>query len=84
MKYCSIDVYWYTVSQLTLNIYIDILTTHAIIKLNESIIYNEFNVLFYKNQIKKWLDCAHVCFLKKKSNKMSRLLIKIKKLWHFF
>ena len=52
MKYCSIGMYWYTISQLTLNIYIDILTTHAIIKLNESIIYNEFNVLFYKNQIK--------------------------------
>ena len=47
-------------SQLTLYIYIYILThthtTHTIIKLNESIIYNEFNILFYKNQI-KWLDC---------------------------
>ena len=59
--------------------------THIIIKLNESIIYNEFNVLFYKNQIKKCLDCVCVCFFKKKkSNQMSRLLIKIKKLWHFF
>ena len=41
-------------------IYIYILThtymTHTIIKLNENIIYNEFNILFYKNQI-KWLDC---------------------------
>ena len=30
--------------------------THTIIKLNENIIYNEFNILFYKNQI-KLLDC---------------------------
>ena len=41
-------------------IYIYILThtymTYTIIKLNENIIYNEFNILFYKNQI-KLLDC---------------------------
>ena len=45
-------------SQLTLYIYIltHTHTTHTIIKLNEIIIYNEFNILFYKNQI-KWLDC---------------------------
>ena len=54
MKYFGISVYWYTVSQLTLNININTHThaTHTIIKLNKSIIYNEFNILFYKNQIK--------------------------------
>ena len=57
MKYFGISVYWY----IAVNIkYIYILThshmRHTIIKLNKSIIYKEFNILFYKNQI-KWLDC---------------------------